>query len=108
MGGIETMVLSGLAPASVTCCSRTCGDVPSRGLQDGQHRHGAAEVEESAAIGGHMLVGAGAWAEDVAEFIVSATEPGCRSRAFEAPHRPVAALDAPVVLLQPVVQVGAG
>src|SRR4051812_8375281 len=26
-------------------CSRTCGDVPSRGLQDGQHRHGPPEEE---------------------------------------------------------------
>ena len=38
-------------------CSRTCGDVPSRGFQDGQHRHGAAEELESAAIGGNVLVG---------------------------------------------------
>src|SRR3954462_157157 len=89
-------------------CSRTCGNVPSRGFQDGQHRHAAAEEVESAAIGGNVLVVAGARAEKVAEFIVSATEPGGRSRAFEAPHRAVAAFDAAVVLLPPVVQVGAG
>ena len=69
-------VLSGLAPASISLCSRTCGDVPSRGFQDGQHRHGAAEELESAAIGGNVLVVAGARAEEVAEFIVSPTEPG--------------------------------
>src|SRR4051794_25457861 len=55
-----------------------------------------------------MLVGAGARAEKAAEFIVSPAEPGGRSRAFEAPHGPVAAFDAPVILLQPVVQVATG
>src|SRR5829696_3732625 len=58
-------------------CFRTCGDVPSRGFQDGQHGHGAAEELESAAIGGNMLVMAGARAEEVAEFVVSSAEPGC-------------------------------
>ena len=47
----------------------------SCGLQDSQHRHTPAEKEESLAIGGHVLMGAGARAEDVAEFIVGATEP---------------------------------
>jgi hypothetical protein len=55
--------------------SQTGGDVPSRGLQDGQHGHTPPEVEESAAIGGYVLVMAGARAEKVAEFIVSPTEP---------------------------------
>src|SRR4051812_29926385 len=50
----------------------------------------------------------GSEAEEVAQFIVSAAEPGGRSGAFEAPHGPVATFDAPVVLLQPVVQVGTG
>src|SRR3954469_16035748 len=89
-------------------CSRTGDDVRSRGFQDGQHRHGAAEELESAAIGGNMLVMAGAEAEKVAQFVVSPAEPGGRSGAFEAPHGPVATFDAAVVLLQPVVQVGTG
>src|SRR3954469_13925968 len=89
-------------------CSRTGGDVPSRGFQDGQHRHGAAEELESAAIGGNMLGRAGARAEKVAEFIGSPEEPGGRSRALEAPHGPVSAFDAAVILLQPVVQVATG
>src|SRR3954463_4083931 len=55
-----------------------------------------------------MWMGAGAGTEKVAQFIVSATEPGGRSGALEAPHGPVATLDAAVILLQPVVQVGAG
>src|SRR5829696_1715291 len=101
-------VLSGLAPASITCGARTCGDVPLRGFQDGQHRHGAAEELESAAIGGNVLVEAGARAEEVTELIVSPAEPGGRSGAFEAPHGPVAAFDAAVVLLQPVVQIATG
>ena len=57
-------------------CSRTCGDVPSRGFQDGQHGHGPPEVEQSLAIGGNMLMMAGAEAEKVAEFIVGPAEPG--------------------------------
>ena len=56
-------------------CSRTCGDVPSRGFQDGQHRHGAAEELEPAASGGNGLVVAGGRAEEVAQFIVSPAEP---------------------------------
>src|SRR3954470_20010829 len=48
----------------------------SCGLQDGQHGHTPPEVEESAAIGGNMLMGAGAEAEEVAQFIVSPAEPG--------------------------------
>jgi hypothetical protein len=46
-----------------------------RGLQDGQHRHTPPEKEESLAIGGHVLMEAGTRAEEVAQFIVSATEP---------------------------------
>jgi hypothetical protein len=56
-------------------CFRMCGDIPSRGFQDGQHRHTPPEKEESAAVGGNMLVMAGARAEEVAQFIVGATEP---------------------------------
>src|SRR3954454_13723320 len=59
-------------------------------------------------VGGNGLVVARARAEKVAEFIVSATEPSGGSGAFEAPHGSIAAFDAPVVLLQPVVQVGTG
>src|SRR4051812_12739546 len=56
-------------------CSRTGGNVPSRGFHDGQHGHAVAEELESAAIGGNMLVVAGARAEKAAQFIVSAAEP---------------------------------
>src|SRR3954471_1348576 len=83
-------------------------DPGSCGLQDGQHGRGPPEVEQSAAIGGYVLMVAGAEAEEVAQFIVSAAEPGGRSGALQAPHGPVATFDAPVVLLQPVVQVGTG
>ena len=38
---------------------QTDDDVPSRGFQDGQHRHGATEELESAASGGNMRVMAG-------------------------------------------------
>jgi HTH-like domain len=48
----------------------------SCGLQNGQHGRGPPEVEQSAAIGGNMLMVAGARAEEVAQFIVSPAEPG--------------------------------
>src|SRR3954451_17432263 len=51
----------------------------SCGLQDGQHGCGPSEEKQSPAVGGHMLMVAGARAEEVTEFIVSPTEPGGRS-----------------------------
>src|SRR3954465_7646625 len=51
-----------------------------------------------------MSVMAGAEAEEVAELIVAAAEPGGRSRALEALHGPVSAFGALVVLLDPVVE----
>src|SRR4051812_24370455 len=56
-------------------CFRTCGDVPSRGFQDGQHGRGPPEVEQSLAVGGNVLVMAGAEVEKVAEFVVGPAEP---------------------------------
>jgi hypothetical protein len=55
-----------------------------------------------------VLVVAGAGAEEVAELVVTSAEPGGRSWTLEAAHRSVAAFEAPVVLLQPIVQVAAG
>jgi hypothetical protein len=53
-------------------------------LQDGQHGHGPAKEEQSAAGGGEVLVAAGTGAEEIAELVVASTEPGCRSGALEA------------------------
>src|SRR4051812_35808469 len=63
-------------------CSRTCGNVPSRGFQDGQHRHGAAEEVESAAIGGNVLVGGGGRGGESGGVIVRPGEPGGRAGGF--------------------------
>jgi hypothetical protein len=68
-------VLSGLAPGSIAGI-RTGAEVPLRGLQDGQHGRGSAEELQSAMIGGHVLVGAGTRAEEVAQFVIATTEPG--------------------------------
>ena len=54
---------------------RADDDVPSRGLQDGLHGHAAAEERESVALGENVLVMAGAGAQEVAQFVVCATEP---------------------------------
>ncbi len=56
-------------------CPRTCSDAPLCGFQDGQHHHTPPEVEQSASVGGHVLVMTGARAEKVADLVVSATEP---------------------------------
>ena len=53
-----------------------------------------------------MLIGLGPRPEEVAQFVVASTEPFRRSWALKPPHRLVTALDAAVILLQPVVQVG--
>ena len=55
---------------------RSGADVPSRGFQDGQHGRGAAEVAQLAAKGRDVLVAAGAKAEEVAQHVMAATEPG--------------------------------
>ncbi len=80
----------------------------SSGFQDGQHGHTPPKKEQSASVGGNMPVMAGARAEKVAQFVVGPAEPDGRSGALESPHGPVSAFDAPVVLLQPVIQVATG
>src|SRR3954471_14977915 len=55
-----------------------------------------------------MLVVTGAGAEDVSKFIVPPAEPGRGSGTLEAAHRSVSAFEAPVILLQPVIEVAAG
>lgn len=50
----------------------------------------------------------GAGTEGVSAFIVPAAEPGRGSGTFEAAHRLVPAFEAPVILLQPVMEVAAG
>jgi hypothetical protein len=57
-------------------CSRICGDVPSCGFQDGQHCHTPPEKEQPASVGGHVLMVAGARAEEVADLVVGPAEPG--------------------------------
>ena len=57
--------------------SRRRGDGRLCGPEDTQHGHGPAEEEEqSAVVGGDMLVVAGAEAEEVAELVVTSAEPG--------------------------------
>ena len=73
-------------------------------LQDGKDGRGPAKEERSAAGGGDVLVAAGTGAEEVAELVVAATEPGGRPGALEAAHGPASAFQAPVVLFQPVIQ----
>jgi hypothetical protein len=72
---LAVAVLSGLAPAQKAVASR-CGDVRSCGLEEAQHGHCPAKEEQSAAVGGDVLVVAGAKAEEVAQLVVTSAEPG--------------------------------
>src|SRR5919202_227145 len=65
-------------------------------------------MEQSAAVGGNVLAVAGAEAEKGAELVIASTEPRGRSERLEAPHTSDPAFYAAVILLQPVVLVGAG
>jgi hypothetical protein len=65
-------------------------------------------MEQMATTGGNMLVVTGAEAEERAELVVSSTEPLGRTECLEAPHTSDPAFDAPVILLEPIILVGAG
>ena len=60
-------------------------------------------VEQATAVGGDMLVVAGAGAEEVAELVVAPTEALGGGEAPEAAHASDAAFDAAMVLFQAVV-----
>ena len=82
--------------------SRLCG------LKTCKHGCRAAKVDEATTVGGDRLIVARAGAEEVAEFIVAATEALRRDEALEAPHTSYASFDAPMILLEPIVFVRAG
>src|SRR5919202_5086398 len=65
-------------------------------------------MEQSAAVGGNVLAVASAEAEKGAELVIASTEPRGGPEIPEAPHTSGPAFHAPVILLQPVVLVGAG
>ncbi len=69
--GAET-VLSALAPNLTT---RDDGWFRLRHLQDSERSGGAAELKQTTAVGGDVLVMAGLEAEEVAELVVASTEP---------------------------------
>src|SRR5690242_11742535 len=79
-----------------------------RGLENGKHAIGTAGVKQAAAAGGDGLVVGGAEVEEVAEFVVASTETLCRGEALEPAHASCSTFHAAVVLLQPIVLVGAG
>jgi hypothetical protein len=89
-------------------CNKVAAIVRSRGFQDDQYGHGAAEELQSAAVGGDVLVVTGSRTEVVAQLVVSSTEPGGRSGAFETAHGPISALQAAVILFQSIVSMAAG
>jgi hypothetical protein len=84
------------------------GEFRLRGLRNHKCSRGATEVTQVSTVGRGMLVVAGAGAEEVAKLVVTFAEALRRSEALEPPHTSDAAFDAPVILLQPFVFVGAG
>src|SRR5215217_3391396 len=65
-------------------------------------------MEQAAAIGGDVLVVAIATAEKGAELVVGSTEPIRGVECLEAAHTSDPAFHAPMILLQPIVLIGAG
>ena len=82
--------------------------VDLRSLQDCKHSDCATTMKQTAAVGGNRLAMAGADTEKGAELVIASTEPFGSPECFEAAHTSDPAFDAPVILLQPVVLVGAG
>jgi hypothetical protein len=87
---------------------RTPPDAPQCGVQDGQRGRAAAEELHSATIDVYVLVGAGAKAKPIAQFVVAATEPDSRARTPEATQRPLAFFASAVILFRPAIQMAAG
>ena len=55
-------------------------------------------------VGGDLLIGSGAGTEKVTQLVIGTTEVASRSWALEPAYRAVAAFDAAMILLQPVVE----
>src|ERR1700728_2064087 len=96
-------VLSALVPASIAGSDE--GRDFLGGFQDTQNRCGAAKEVERAVVGVGLLIGSGAGTEKATQLVVGATEFAGRSWALEPAHRTVAAFDAAMILLQPVVEI---
>jgi hypothetical protein len=79
-------------------------EIFSGGLQHAQNRCGATKEAEPAVVGGDLLIGSGAGTEKVTQLVIGTTEVASRSWALEPAHRAVAAFDAAMILLQPVVE----
>ena len=79
------------------------GELRLCGFENCKRSRGATEMEQATAVGGDVLAVAGAEAEEIAEFVVAATEALRRGEALEAPHTSCAPFHAAVVLLEPVV-----
>src|SRR3954471_6321320 len=65
-------------------------------------------MKQAMAVGGDVLIVAGAGAEEVAEFVVAPTEALGRGEALEAAHTSDAAFDAAMILFQAIVFVATG
>lgn len=99
------MVLSGIAPVSITMT--LSGDLSS-GRRNRKHGSRSATLTKTAAIGGDMLAVKGTDAQEVAKLIMATTEPGGRHEASEAAHTSYPSLDPAMVLFQSVVQINIG
>jgi len=97
------MVLSAIVPASVARLDG--GGEFSGGFQYAQNRCGAAKKVEPAVVGGDLLIGSGAGTEEVAQLVVGPAKSASRSWALEPAHRTVAAFDATMILLEPVIEI---
>src|SRR4051812_9078406 len=65
-------------------------------------------MKQTLAVGGNMLVVTGAETEKGAEFVVSSAEPIGGTKFLEAPHTSDPTFQAAMILLKPVIFIGAG
>jgi hypothetical protein len=83
------------------------GIVPLRGHQDADRHERTGQDVQLAVIGGNILVAPETRAKEVSEFVVVPTKPSGRA-ALEPAHGLVLALDAAMILLNPVVEIAVG
>ena len=79
-----------------------------RRFENGEHTAGTPEVKQPTAAGRDVLVVASAGAKKVAELVIASTEALRGREALEPAHTSRASFYAAVVLLEPVIFVGAG
>src|SRR5580698_6051443 len=97
------MAMSAHVPASIS--GSMAEEIFVSGFQHTQNRCGTAKKMEPAAVGGDCLIGSGAGTEEVTQLVVGLAKSAGRSWALEPARWTIAAYDAAMISLQPVIQI---